>query len=298
MRIIMAILLLVLLPCSLYAKVKDAKLKKLDNGVISIGVDQERGACIGYLALSSDKTNLLNHYDEGRFVQQSYYGKADGSDWNGKPWVFNPVQGGSWDLNPSKIIEMKVNSNQDELYTKTIPRHWGTGNLCHDSIMEQTISLSETVASIDFKFSYTGEDQGDPRHQEMPAVFVDGDLKTFVYHKDGVMIKENNIEVLDEGKEGTDGLSYGKSSSHWFAWLDEHGHGVGIYTPGTEDFKVYRALGDGSTGPHGSACSYLAPLRTFSLTKGLVLEYTAYLTIGSLDEIQARFEALRTIHNK
>jgi hypothetical protein len=29
-------------------------------------------------------------------LQQSYYGDADGSSWNGQPWCYNPVQGGSW----------------------------------------------------------------------------------------------------------------------------------------------------------------------------------------------------------
>ena len=34
--------------------------------------------------------------DEGRFVQQSYYGEADGSKRDGKDWVWNPIQGGGW----------------------------------------------------------------------------------------------------------------------------------------------------------------------------------------------------------
>src|SRR6478672_8015501 len=66
----------------------------LDNGVLRIGVDQSRGAAIGYFALARDKRNLLNHHDEGRFIQQSYYGDADGSMWGKKPWRYNPVQGG------------------------------------------------------------------------------------------------------------------------------------------------------------------------------------------------------------
>lgn len=63
----------------------------LDNGTIRIGVDQSRGSAIGYLALSKDKRNLLNHNDEGRFIQQSYYGDADESMWGKKPWTYNPV---------------------------------------------------------------------------------------------------------------------------------------------------------------------------------------------------------------
>ncbi|VGO14033.1 hypothetical protein PDESU_02590 [Pontiella desulfatans] len=41
----------------------------LDNGTLKIGVDRSRGACIGYFGESKTGRNLLNHYDEGRFVQ-------------------------------------------------------------------------------------------------------------------------------------------------------------------------------------------------------------------------------------
>jgi hypothetical protein len=51
----------------------------LENGVIRIGVDKSRGSAIGYFSLSKDPRNLLNHHDEGRFIQQSYYGDPDGS---------------------------------------------------------------------------------------------------------------------------------------------------------------------------------------------------------------------------
>ncbi len=76
----------------------------LDNGTVRIGIDKSRGACIGYFGESKTGRNLLNHYDEGRFVQQSYYGQKDGSDWHGKPWVYNPVQGGSWDANSNDNV--------------------------------------------------------------------------------------------------------------------------------------------------------------------------------------------------
>lgn len=65
----------------------------IDNGQVKLGVDRDRGACIGYFSESSPERNLLNHYDTGRFVQQSYYGDADGSTWAGNPWHHNPVQG-------------------------------------------------------------------------------------------------------------------------------------------------------------------------------------------------------------
>lgn len=263
----------------------------LDNGTLRIGVDRSRGACIGFFGESKTKRNLLNHYDEGRFVQQSYYGKADGSAWNGKPWVYNPIQGGSWERVPAKIHEFNASSNT--LYAKIEPRHWANGKLCPEMVMEETITLGGSVAKISFKMGYAGEDQGKPRHQEMPAVFVDGALKHFYYVKDGVLTNEAPRILEENGHPGVSGLGQGSSAAEWVAYVDEQQWGIGIYTPGTSEFTVYRALGDGTTGEQGSACSYVAPLRTFALKPGLVVEYKVYLTIGTIDEIKTRFEKVK-----
>ncbi len=276
--------------CDCYAEPKDGW-EYLDNGIVRIGVDRSRGACIGFFSESKTKRNLLNHYDEGRFVQQSYYGQADGSDWNGQPWVYNPIQGGSWKRVPANV--RKFVKTSENLYAKITPRHWANGELCPEMVMEETITLDESVAKISFKMSYAGEDQGKPRHQEMPAVFIDGALENFYYTQAGTLINEAPRILGEGGKKGKEGLGQGKSSSEWVAYLDDNNWGVGIYTPGTTDFTAYRALGDGTTGPGGSACSYVAPLRTFALTKGLEIEYDVYLTIGTLDEIKTRFERLK-----
>ena len=265
----------------------------LDNGSIRIGVDRSRGACIGYFGESSTQRNLLNHFDEGRFIQQSYYGQTDGSDWNGKPWVYNPIQGGSWKRVPAKVSEFKLHQAPDELAATITPRHWASGELCPEMVMQESITLDGSVATLTFRMSYAGPDQGKPRHQEMPAVFIDGALKHFVYTKDGVLTRAEPRILAENGREGVDGLRTDHSSSEWVAYLDDNDWGIGIYTPGTPEFTCYRALGNGTTGPEGSACSYVAPIRTFALTTGLELEYTVTLTIGTLAEIQSRFAALK-----
>lgn len=263
----------------------------LDNGDLKIGVDRSRGACIGFFGESKMGRNLLNHYDEGRFIQQSYYGQTDGSDWNGKPWVYNPIQGGSWLRVPAKVHEFKKTSN--EIYARIEPRHWASGVLCPEMVMEQTITLDGDVAKISFSMKYVGPDQGEPRHQELPAVFIDGALPNFYYTKNGTLTNEAPRILAENGKEGVDGLGLGASTSEWVAYLNDNNWGVGIYTPGTTEFTAYRAPGDGTTGSTGSACSYVAPLRTFALTKGLGVKYDVYLTIGTLDEIKNRFGKLK-----
>jgi hypothetical protein len=68
----------------------------IDNGALRLGVNKTSGACIGFLSAGKISPNILNSYDRGRFVQQSYYGDPDGSMWNKNPWRYNPVQGGHW----------------------------------------------------------------------------------------------------------------------------------------------------------------------------------------------------------
>jgi hypothetical protein len=40
--------------------------------------------------------NLVNNWDNGRLLQQSFYGCRDASCWYDRAWLFNPVQAGSW----------------------------------------------------------------------------------------------------------------------------------------------------------------------------------------------------------
>lgn len=62
----------------------------IENSKLKIGVDPDRGCGISWLGRGGSGENLLNAYDCGRFIQQSYYGADDGSDWNGQPWRWNP----------------------------------------------------------------------------------------------------------------------------------------------------------------------------------------------------------------
>jgi hypothetical protein len=45
---------------------------------------------------------------QGRLLQQSFYGCVDASCWANRPWLWNPVQGGSWQNAPGLTITSKV----------------------------------------------------------------------------------------------------------------------------------------------------------------------------------------------
>jgi hypothetical protein len=257
----------------------------LDNGMIRIGVDKSRGSAIGYFALSGNRRNLLNHYDEGRFIQQSYYGDPDGSRWGKKSWVYNPVQGGSYKGEDAKTLEFRLTDK--ELYAKIEPLRWASAQRCPEAIMQEWITLEGTVAKIRMKLDYSGPTQQKNSHQELPAMFVDFALPHLMFEKDGKLVKHKPVDLGKDLKPEQIGYT-----GNWLAYVDDNNFGIAIHTPGTNLAVTYRHRGNGSTGPTGSGCSYIAPVRKFQLTKDLAFEYEFYLTIGTLDEIRTRFAKL------
>lgn len=151
--------------------------------------------------------------------------------------------------------------------------------------MEASIRLDGPVAYIRFGFDYRGEAEHAPRHQELPAVFVDAAYPNLVrYDGDepwtGGEVARNVPGWPNEGARATE---------HWAAYVNDEDKGIGVFFPGTSDLTAYRFEGDGTQGPEGSACSYFSPLRTFAVTPGLEFEYDVYLTLGTVETIRERF---------
>lgn len=256
----------------------------VDNGEIRLGLNTNAGACIGYFAESKTRRNLLNHADEGRYLQQSWYGNRDGSKWNKKPWVWNPVQGGSWRGKPARTL--RFTKTKTNAYTKVHPRHWAAGDLLTNVVMESWVRLKDRVAEIRFRMTYLGETKHHRRSQEMPAVFIDAALPNFVYYRGEAPWTNGKLRrVVPTWPNQHDALP-----ENWAAYLDENDWGVGVYSPGVDRMTFYRH--PGKTGPKGGGCSYFAPVAKFAITPGFQHEYHVYMTIGQIDEIRARFQAI------
>jgi hypothetical protein len=262
----------------------------LDNGTVRLGVDLSAGGSIFYFAESATKRNLLNHRDLGRFIQQSYYGKEDGSTWAKKPWRWNPVQGGGYRGKQAKLLEKKI--EKDSLYIRSMPKHWATGADVPDATMEEWIELVGPVGHIRFKFTYSGKEQNHPnRHQELPAVFVDYALPNLVFYKGNKPWTNGALTRVVPGWP-----NQGQHTDEcWAAYVDEKDWGIGVFFPGTKEMTTYRHKGREDPGPKGTACSYFAPVRSMKITPGFSFEYDVYVTIGKVDEIRKRFQK---IHEK
>lgn len=258
----------------------------LDNGVFRLGVNLSGGASIGHFSHSpqsgqADTRNVLNHYDRGRFVQQSYYGDSDGSEWNKKPWRYNPVQGGEWRGQSARVDEEKMIGKT--FYARITPRNWGGGELLPECSMEQWISLQPTHAHLRFAFSYTGTKTHAPRHQEIPAMFVRADLQQMAWYEGESPWTKAPLQRRVPGWPNESA----KLSENWVAYTGAEEKGVGLCVPVAKEATCYRFQAPGD-----AACSYVAPLATFALKPDLKWEYEAFLMLGAPDEMRHVFSGL------
>ncbi|MDB6134858.1 MAG: hypothetical protein JWM59_3101 [Verrucomicrobiales bacterium] len=244
------------------------------------------GAGIGWFSIGAEGKNLLDHWDHGRLIQQSYYGKHDGTRWMDQPWTWNPVQGGDFKGGPAKVLELKA--EKTSLYAKTMARHWSGCMDLPEGIFEEWISLEGRLAKIKFRFTYSGTETHPEQSQEIPAVFTEPHLTTLVIY-DGE--KPWTGGALSRSQPGWPNESR-KPTEKWAAWVGSDDRGIGIHVPSMENLTCYRF---GKNPDAKGACSYCAPLIRFAITPGKVFEYDAWVTAGSVDEIRTAFAKLQPL---
>ncbi len=258
----------------------------LDNGQIKLGVKKSSGAGIAWLSASGAKENLLDHYDHGRLIQQSYYGREDGSKWVDKPWRWNPVQGGDYKGNASTVLELT--SNKTTLHARIRPRNWAGGQLLADCEMEQHIRLEGKLAVVKFRFRYTGTDTHPAHHHEVPATFLNPSLTTLV-HYDGDQPWSGG--ALKRTQPGWPNESR-RIPESWAAYVNDKDTGAGVFAPIAKELTCYRF---GASPEAPSACSYFAPLVKFAITPGLDFCYEIALATGTPAEMRAAFSKLKDV---
>ena len=267
----------------------------IDNDEIRVGFKKSSGVGIAHLQLLPDGENVINHWDRGRLVQQSYYGKSDGSTWtlDGKviPWRWNPVQGGDSGHGVPKVLDLKA--ERDKLYSKTVGKNWGGGQDLDEVTFEQWVTLTGKVAHVKFRMTYTGETSHPVCAQELPAVFIEPQYSTLlVYDGDAPWTSA----PVSKSVPGWPNESR-RINENWAAYVNSDGVGVGVYVPIASKITCYR-FGSGEYRREDGACSYFAPVKEFAITPGMVFDYDVYLTIGTAQQIRDRVYKLRDLYGK
>ena len=255
----------------------------LKNNRLKVGLKKSSGGAIAWIGLADSDRNLINSYDRGRLVQQSWYGQEDGSFWNKQPWRWNPVQGGDWKGKAATILEERHEAATS--FVKSRPVHWASGEDLIDCVMEQTITLDDHLLHIRFGFTYNGDVSHSARHQELPAFFVDRKLDTLVLYDGAAPWTAEPLTRLQPGFPN----EYRKMTEHWAAYVDSSDFGIGCCVPAADELTCYRY---GNDPAHFSSCSYFAPIRTLAVTPKFQWKYDVWITTGSVAEIRARFQTV------
>ncbi|WP_304067351.1 T9SS type A sorting domain-containing protein [Pedobacter glucosidilyticus] len=268
----------------------DAYTLVVDNGILKVKADLLMGGAISYLSKSSDNKNLVNIYDRGRYIQQSYYAGsainrlAEGQHPSWSPWNWNPIQVGDVYNNSSPVLASSFTDST--IYTKTQPLLWDMNNELAQCHMEMWLSLRGNTIHVKNKLTVFRTDNRwseIPRHQELPAVYIIGDLyNLYTYTGNAPFTSAAPNKITNAGPP----WAYWTTPEHWAALVDANHWGVGVYN-GSSTYFVGGYNGAQGGGATSSSTGYMSPLRTETIGKNAVYEYEYDLIVGTLTQIRA-----------
>ncbi len=248
-----------------------------ENGNNITKVDYASNLSSSGVLQESTSVNLINTWDRGRYLQQSYYGTGSKpynlGNYNGNPWNYNPVQGGNIKGDASKIIDYRI--TDDQIYIKTRPLDWGkwsekygteyADEYITDSYMEAWYVFEDGMIKTYCRFvDYSGY-PSNTTTQEMPALYTIEPLNNFVYNSTDDLWNDSKktLENINEPEfwgilpdyyallqaNGIEKPNVDRVSvENWAAFTAgedaDKNFGIGVYSPGVTDmhFGTYPAI--------------------------------------------------------
>ncbi len=238
----------------------------LQNEYIKVGVMRKFGGAIFYLADMSDlNRNYVNYADEGKLVQQSFWGKAyedepdifSGGDWTDSVW--NPCQGGNQKFNPELNRNLTpgggvIRKSGNTIYSECYPLSFNQ-DLRTKTQLKTEITLlpgSRAVKIVKYFKNRDPRDRVLPNRDEQESIcaYVTADLKWFkTYHGSApftsaplqpnpdLMPLENCARSAAGEVIGDHIVNY-EPAEYWAAWVNDGDFGVGIFNPRLQEFAA------------------------------------------------------------
>ena len=262
-------------------------------------VDSDASSRYGVKARSRN-VNLINAFDTGRLIQQSYYGTGDCDSYTGgvfmdNKWNYNPVQGGNQFNDAAKIVDVRI--TDESIYIKCRPLDWAKEKeFITPSYMEATYSLSEGLVKAECRFmDYSGYPEASAT-QECPAFYCIEPFNRFVYYGgdkpwtgDKELSYENELIFWPDA-----GYPHFNATENWAAFVGEFddSFGIGVYVKNEVSFLA----GVFSRGECTSAdpakegpTSYIAAIEHHMFRSFNPISYEFYLSTGDVNEIRSNF---------
>lgn len=274
-----------------------------------LGIDLKWGGSINHVedkeCPMEDVTNMCNKHDEGRLIQQSYYGVfyyadqyVEGGYQGVEGVAYNPVQGGDVNKRDSRIIDFKI--EKDRIYIKAQPLDWPLKNSLTPSYMENEYVVKDEYIEVFNRFTDFSGWTHPVLDQELPAVYTVNCFDTFVWYDGGKPWTGDALSTITDWSNVDPNTN--KSSHYiqlkepntetWFAMINgEAQYGLGIYVPNVDRVLTMRYLSGqrGSSDAKGNPCSYISPLNRIAIKSFEPIEYSYLLVAGNLEEIREVF---------
>lgn len=250
----------------------------------------------------NDNVNLINRYDPGRLVQQSYYGTFNCDEYESgifmdNVWNYNPVQGGNQFGDSSKIVDLRIDDSS--IYIKCRPLDWAKEKEhITPSYMEATYKIEGNLVSVSCRFI---DFSGYPDYytsQEIPAFYCIEPFNRYVYYSgdkpwtnDTLSVEPELIFWPDAGYPNFD------STENWSAFIGEYddSFGIGIYVPDETRFLAGVFDREKTTNHDPSkdfTTSYIALIKYMNFASYSPIEYEYYISTGNIEEIRSSFSTL------
>ena len=281
----------------------------IEGSRYTLGVELKWGGAVHSLEDKqcplADVTNLVNMHDEGRLIQQSYYGVfyyedtyVEGGYLGTEGVAYNPVQGGDVKGRDSRIIDFVIEDNY--IYVKAQPLDWPLSNSLTPSYMENKYVMEDDYVYVFNRFIDFSGWEHPVLDQELPAVYTVNVLDTFVWYNGDNSWTGDTLTFIDDwsrvdaatGKSMHYLIRQGANTETWCALINgDTQYGVGIYVPNTDKVLAmrYKSGQKGSNLGKGDPCSYMCPINYMQIVSYQPIEYTYLLTAGNLDEMRTLF---------
>jgi len=282
----------------------------LDNGVIRIGIDNRYGGAIVYASASGTTENLINIYDKGRQIQQSYYAgrrldrRAAGQSSHWSPWTWNPVQAGNFEGDSSIVLQFEVRENGTVLFSECQPRLWDMNEelaQCHfsqsmqfEAGMDNVVCVTNTISCFRDPNDLWGPPI--PLSQELPAVYAIRNLSRMVIYNGDTPWTNDTLTQVEYGPGDTNIWTRQKPTEPWAACVDPlTQRGLGVYSPaGAGNTWNMGWVGPEKGTEYSYATMHFAPLASWSLAPDSRRTYRYWIILGNLTEIRHRAYQLHT----
>ena len=273
----------------------DDNLLFIENEYLRLGANLSLGGALTHLS-EKGKENLINNYDWGRQVQMSFYsgpvphlpeGIENHPGWDYIGW--NPIQSGDCFRNRSDILDYYAKDN--EIYIKSVPRHWPLNNCKGECTFEVWYRLEGKTAMVTSRLNNarTDKTQFSARGQELPALYTNATWYKLVSYVDAEPFTGGPIrEVCNkENGRGWPWESFFPTEC-WAALVDDDGYGLGVYNGQTNRFGGGFYGEKGVRDPIDQNTGYITPGATEIIDHNIVYTYDYALIVGTVDEIRAK----------